>query len=805
MGALGQGALAAQFVPRVAVELRPTLAKLYAANSSASVIVGDITEFETIKKVYEAHPKSATISAGISCQPYSKLGDEKSGRDSRASTLPATLAAAHYLRAVVVILECVAPAGEDAYVRWHVEQFCRRTNFSCSEIVIDLQEVWPCKRKRWWCVLSALGKLELQSFFPMKDLESIRHVMPSIKAWPKHEESQLRLTPIETEAFAGVSGTPSSYCINLKSVLPCALHAWGAQLTPCPCGCREVPFSRDRLVNRGLYGVLALSKDSTATHEGARYRHLHPAEAAALCGLDPVLTWDPHQRLVLGAIGQLASPLQAFWVCMQVQQLFQVAQFGETCIRLRKAFGLYRAWLLARAEMVWENENQKVLPSPTLEQAQMWKPVVTARIDQLVNADRNIEQCADQIANVQVELQKKSLPLGLEQVEAVGEEWLKSVEDLTSMQVAIPSPPSESSKELESVRSPTSVVSSAASETIVIKITTQVGEQPVVTAAYTGITVQQIVEAEMSIGDWHSSHSKIVICDEDGNVMSPKSPVMHDVHLFVEESVTEDMVDCGNENPIPSLCNNQIGKDEHAIGSSYASPLTQLKGQAFLRLKPPQVSSESQVQSLRAQKQLATDRCVMLDHQGMIWGDDEIVWHLQRIQGTCKKEMLDQEMNDEIPAWIDPLLFQGWVFHNDVCEVKQWHKSRDNPSLFFTVAINQSHWIPVIFRIQDKVFSISFLQTWPVDLQFVKQVANILTESFECTSCAMHPVQIPSVPESCGTAAILFLEEFLLVSPTPEHIDYPEMHSHYRAMFCEALKTCTPGGRGFYLESPRGK
>ena len=321
MGALGQGALAAQFVPRVAVELRPTLAKLYAANSSASVIVGDITEFETIKKVYEAHPKSATISAGISCQPYSKLGDEKSGRDSRASTLPATLAAAHYLRAVVVIPECVAPAGEDAYVRWHVEQFCRRTNFSCSEIVIDLQEVWPCKRKRWWCVLSApaLGKLELQSFFPMKDLESIRHVMPSIKAWPKHEESQLRLTPIETEAFTGVSGTPSSYCINLKSVLPCALHAWGAQLTPCPCGCREVPFSRDRLVNRGLYGVLALSKDSTATHEGAQYRHLHPAEAAALCGLDPVLTWDSHQRLVLGAIGQLASPLQAFWVCIQVQ------------------------------------------------------------------------------------------------------------------------------------------------------------------------------------------------------------------------------------------------------------------------------------------------------------------------------------------------------------------------------------------------------------------------------------------------------------------------------------------------------
>jgi len=366
MGALGQGALAAQFTPKVAVELRPSLAKLYAANSTAKIVVGDITEISTIQRVYEAHPYSATISSGISCQPYSRLGDGGSGGDTRAATLPATLAAAHYLRAVVVILECVAPAGEDGYVRWHVEQFCKRTNFNRSEIILNLHEVWPCRRQRWWCVLSApaLGRLDLQNFMPMQDLETVRHVMPAMKEWPLEEEKQLQLTPIEVEAFAGKSGSPG-HCINMKGVLPCALHAWGSQMFACPCGCRENGFSQARLASKGLFGVLAISKNECDEKNGSIYRHLHPTEAAVLCGLDPGLVWDSQMRLVLGAVGQLASPLQAAWICLQVQQLFQRAQYGRTSIRLCRAFGLYRSWLLARAEQVWPAFPAQV-PSPTL-------------------------------------------------------------------------------------------------------------------------------------------------------------------------------------------------------------------------------------------------------------------------------------------------------------------------------------------------------------------------------------------------------------------------------------------------------
>lgn len=45
----------------------------------------------------------------------------------------------------------------------------------------------------------------------------------------------------------------------------------------------------------------------------------------------------------------------------------------------------------------------------------------------------------------------------------------------------------------------------------------------------------------------------------------------------------------------------------------------------------------------------------MLENQGYIWGDDEIVWHLNRIQETCVKEMIEQNLDDEAPVFVDPI------------------------------------------------------------------------------------------------------------------------------------------------------
>ena len=784
MGALGQGAMVAQFFPRVAVELRPSLAKLYEANSSAKVIVGDITEFSTIQQVHAAHPKSATISAGISCQPYSRLGDKRSGMDTRASTLPATLAAAHYLRAVVIILECVAPAGEDGYVRWQIDQFCQRTNFGRSEVILNLQDVWPSKRQRWWCVLSApaLGKLELQPFVQMKDLETIRHVMSHIRAWPVSEEKQLQLTPIEIEAFEGPSGSPAGYCINLKGVLPCALHAWGSQLTACACGCRESGLSAARLASKGLFGVLTESKSDAKESSCCKFRHIHPVEAAVLCGLDPGLVWDSQMRLVLGAVGQLASPLQAAWICLQVQQMFQKAQFGQTSIRLCKAFALYRSWLLARAEYVWKSDQHQQVPSPTLEQAQIWKPVVEVKIDQLINANRNIEQCAGNIDAIRTEL-------ALLPNKSIDENELAfAVNDLTCSQIAIPSQPMDSESELTAdVRSPTSIVPSESCDSFEISLVTHAGEPPVKVQIPTGATVNNLLRAEAQLHQGnHDSKSIVAVCDDEGIQIPPESLMLPEMKLFACDS--EHLVGDAHSPKLrdPTRENKaEVASDLCETGPPTVSPMTQVKGNAFLRLIPPKVSSDVQVSSLRAQRILAADRRIMLHNQGLIWGDDEIVWHLERITQTCAKEMYEQGFDDELPVSIDPLAFLGWISNYNDSEIQRWYREHDTPNVMFTVVLYQGHWIPLIIRIQDDILSLSFLQVQTHEKEFVEEVAGKLQQTFQCKSHAIHPVQSSPLPASCGAAAILFLEEYMLLQPTPETVNYTEVHKHFRKQFVE--------------------
>ena len=140
LGGLGQGLLSVGFRPVVACDQNPLMTSLYSSQSPAATVVGDVTHLSTVAKIWELHPKSSTIAAGVSYQPYSALGDQGSGRDPRSMSLPATLACAHFLRAVVLIIECVSPAQRDTFVRMHLDRFCRLTGFHCTEEVLRLQD-----------------------------------------------------------------------------------------------------------------------------------------------------------------------------------------------------------------------------------------------------------------------------------------------------------------------------------------------------------------------------------------------------------------------------------------------------------------------------------------------------------------------------------------------------------------------------------------------------------------------------------------------------------------------------------------
>ena len=180
-----------------------------------------------------------------------------------------------------------------------------------SSVVLELADVWPAYRKRWWCLLTRVQKRPValtawQPRGPWKKVGDVLHFPeqdgPAVRQIVEVEECQSR-KPLD------------SFVLRSSAAMPTALHSGGAQITACPCGCRLHPFRASRL-DAKLCAVLLRVGGGPMR----QYRHLTPKEAALLNGLDPLLVVGDDARLAPTLVGQLASPLQSAWVFSQLRQ-----------------------------------------------------------------------------------------------------------------------------------------------------------------------------------------------------------------------------------------------------------------------------------------------------------------------------------------------------------------------------------------------------------------------------------------------------------------------------------------------------
>ena len=314
MGALGLGAEQAGFQVVFQNDIQAATARVAGTISGLDVCQGDVASKDTIIQAWKSTPGIATTAAGFSCQPYSKLGDRRGGSDPRAATLPATLEAAWLLQSPLVVLECVAPAAEDVHVRQCLDSFISRTGYSLQEVVLELRDVWPACRKRWWSVLASkeLGCIQVAGWKPHGAWRTIADVLESPNV-SRSESLQLRLGMDEAQKLAAFKPL-SSFVIQANAALPTALHSWGSLFRPCPCGCRAWPFAEERLRRDGVCAVILPDEGQADEAEVVPYRYPSASEVSLLCGLDPSLDCGPDARLALSLVGQLASPLQAGWV-----------------------------------------------------------------------------------------------------------------------------------------------------------------------------------------------------------------------------------------------------------------------------------------------------------------------------------------------------------------------------------------------------------------------------------------------------------------------------------------------------------
>ena len=136
---------------------------------------------------------------------------------------------------------------------------------------------------------------QVLSWQPHGTWRAIRDVLPDLHITSATADAQLYLSESELEIFGRLKAL-HEFEIDVKRPLPTALHAWGNQLTACPCGCRHAGLSPSRLMSQGLHACLA--KDPRKA-----WRHLSGHEVAC-----------PLLRCTLIPGSTLLSLLQAGWV-----------------------------------------------------------------------------------------------------------------------------------------------------------------------------------------------------------------------------------------------------------------------------------------------------------------------------------------------------------------------------------------------------------------------------------------------------------------------------------------------------------
>ena len=831
------------------------MVNLCAKTSSGECIQGDIGSDSTLFELWKHARYSKTMSAGFNCQPFSKLGDEKGGKDPRSACLPMVLRAAHMLQIQILVLECVQPAASDEFVRKELSKFQQCTGFHCRQVNLSLQDAWPTRRDRAWWILSSplVGPIDIEEMPAFNDLDKVCKIIPKIFPWSEEDENALSLSDVELDGFGVSHDAHQRYLLNMQGKAPCALHSWGSQLHPCPCGCRSAGLASWRLEQKGLFGLLVRSTDG-------RIRHVHPNEAMMLNALDPIPDLGSEPRLSLCGVGQLASPLQALWIFSHIDRHLNMYRFGHCPFTPIMQLQAYRSWLIMRGRQIWYDDFEPIEDPQLLTLVEVWKQVkdlslpelvypfrwptlsdrevtIATVLDHLMKQPKSPEQQvppAPEVFDEPTPWFEQPLPQDF-RVYPQGDVCMLHFPDSGEAPVkfALPEDAAPNFGDFliaqAKLNGPVNRPMSARCDGIAVDSYLRLQAGQVIQVCPIDECDDDVsMEAHPRTGhhvepnDGKQHHEPNACCEEAANESSPTCqqgewgplPRMPPDSAFDTAKVPETIVsptapwtqqphelpaDASGLPSRPSVFD--IGEcvvpmPEEVCNQSWisAAPLLGLHADQFLKLSLPCVLDTKHLWSLRHQFLSTADRLVVLEHQGLIWADDEIRFHLGKIRTeTIEFQARNLKPPMRQPVVLDPLLTAGWLKTSGI-SVHQWASShpeiRQRQLPILSVFLVDSHWVPVFMNPVGDVLHVfswdevthdndgfpSVLQTLGSALGFLQVSINQQKRLFLSSSL-------------CGALAIGFLRHSAMNHMLPATPDDAEnFHDKLRSQYVQALR-----------------
>ena len=715
------------------------------------MLEGDIMDRQTKIRICKLAQRIGILFSGFPCQPYSKGGSQGGGMDPRSLPLHSVLEIALLCRIPVIALECVPDAATNRFVRKVLQAFCKQCAFHMTETILRLESVWPCKRERWWVVLSAscLGPIPLKNLPQFSHPSKIKHVLPRDMELPAHELEQLVLSVEEHERF--LKFQPEIQKMHLRRCGTCqtVLHSLGSQMVACKCGCRQAGFSDSTLQSKGVFGFLmtAPGKTQVGEHSHDALRHPHPSEVAILTAT-PIVTWPPDLRLMLAGLGQQATPIHALWVGSQIRSRISEMIHGSPDISPIKQLDLYIENMLLCIKDFFCDEFGEVINDepPCLDHQEVHRGVTIAAGDfwpkrHTGDADSFSVFTDDSMVPAVIRVASPDITVGQFRVAEVGLISTLGVVDVLDALTELPLPNH----------------ATLAGQSILLR---QVVCDPYLVEE-TDVVMQQSCELE-------------VPCEPVGAI-TPTVPFQID--QVNSELALESAGDNREAKECEALVPTLLERSDRPL-----DPLASLKADELLHLNPPTVPNLQTLTGLTTPHMISSARLQILQNQGSSWADDEIRWHLLRLLG---------QVGSRAKVMMDPLLATHVVLSRQTALIYRWVQQLGSEvKVIVTTVWFQGHWVPYAWTWNQECLT---AHSW--DLQGSQTNVNVLHDALakalgSRTFISHIAFRQFALTDFCGVCAVRWLDNFVSGRMLPSNQQEAEhLNGLAKQLFEDFLRT----------------